>query len=122
MKTRTREKLLYFFIPIAVVVLTGLYMGFFYIDMFRLGTHFAIKDIRIENGLIIGSAKNVGSYDVKSVTILTTLREDDGSLREIIIPLNPKDLEVGEEVGFEKEISDYQKIDKNYIRAIIKTK
>lgn len=122
MKKRTKEKLLYFIIPIAVVIITGLYMCLFYVDMFRLGTHFAIKDIKIENGSIIGSAKNVGSFDVKSVIILATLRENDGSLREVTIPLNPKDLEVGEEVEFKKEIPDYQRIDTGYIRAIIKTK
>lgn len=34
--SKFKERLIYFFIPIAVMVITGLYIGLFYIDLFRL--------------------------------------------------------------------------------------
>lgn len=59
---------------------------------------------------------------MKSVNIVATLKEKDGSFRTIIIPLDPQDLEIGEETTFRKEIDNYSKIDNSFIRAIIQTR
>ncbi len=122
MRKNIKEKIIYFVIPLTVVVITGIYMGLFYVDMFRLGTHFAITKLEIEEGYITGSAKNVGSYNVNSVNIVATLKEKDGDYRTDIIPLDPRELEVGEEVSFRKEINNYSEINNSFIRAIIQTK
>jgi len=90
--------------------------------MFRLGTHFDISEIKIEDGYIVGKAKNVGSFNVETVRIVAYLKEKDGSYREIIIPLDPLDLEVGDEVEFSKKLEDPENIDSNYIRVIIGTR
>ena len=122
MRKNIKERIIYFIIPITVVVITGIYIGIFYVDMFKLGTHFAISKLEVDEGYITGSAKNVGSYNVKSVNIIATLKEKDGGYRTIIIPLDPQNLEIGEETTFRKEIDNYSKIDNSFIRAIIQTR
>jgi len=117
-----KEKILYFIIPISVIIITGLFIAFFWTDMFRLGTHFDISEIRIEDGYIVGRARNVGSFNVETVRIVAYVKGKDGSYREIIIPLDPLDLEVGEEVEFSKRLEDPENIGSNYIRAIIGTR
>ncbi len=119
---KMKEKILYFIIPISVIIITGLFIAFFWTDMFRLGTHFGISEIKIEDGCIVGRAKNVGSFNVEMVRIVACVKGKDGSYREIIIPLDPLDLEVGEEVEFSKRLEDPENIDNNYIRAIIGTR
>jgi len=119
---KMKEKILYFIIPISVIIITGLFIAFFWTDMFRLGTHFDISEIKIEDGYIVGRAKNVGSFNVETVKIVAYLKGKDGSCREIIIPLDPLDLEVGEEVEFSKRLEDPENIDSNYLRAIIGTR
>ena len=40
MKTsKFKERLIYFFVPIAIMVITGLYIGLFYIDLFKLDSY-----------------------------------------------------------------------------------
>jgi len=117
-----KEKIIFFLIPLTVVIITGIYIGFFYVDMFKLGTHFAISKLEIKDGYVTGSAKNVGSYNVRSVNIVATLKEKDGGYRIMVIPLNPYNLEIGEETTFSEEIEDYSKIDNSFIRAIIQTR
>lgn len=79
--------------------------------MFNIPTHFTLTELEIEKGYITGSAKNFGSYNVGSVNIVVTLKEKDGGYRTINIPLDPQDLEVGEETTFRKEIDNYSKKD-----------
>ena len=43
--------------------------------MFRLGTHFDISEIKIEDGYIVGKAKNVGSFNVETVRIVAYLKK-----------------------------------------------
>ena len=90
--------------------------------MFRLGTHFDISEIKIGDGYIVGRAKNVDSFNVKTVRVVAYLKEKDGSYREIIIPLEPLELEVGEEIKFSKRLEDPENIDSNYIRVITGTR
>ena len=120
--SKCKEKIIYLVIPISVIIITGLFIAFFWTDMFRLGTHFDISEIKIEDGCIVGRAKNVGSFNVEMVRIVAYVKGKDGSYREIVIPLDPLDLEVGEEVKFSKRLEDPENIDSNYIRAIIGTR
>jgi hypothetical protein len=122
MRKNIKERIMYFIIPLTVVIITGIYMGFFYIDMFKLGTHFAVPELEIRQGYITGTVKNVGSYNVSSANIVATLKEKGGGYRTVIIPLDPQELEIGEETTFKKEIEDYSGIDNTFIRAVIQTR
>jgi len=123
MKTsKFKEKLIYFVIPLAVVVLTGLYVLFFYVDFFKLGTHFGIKELEFKDSCITGRAENVCRYNVEEVYIRAFLKRKDDSLEEVIIPLDPEDLEVGEELEFSYKIDNPQDYDVGFIRAIINTR
>ena len=116
------NKILYFLIPILVIILTGICIAVFWTDMFRLGTHFDISEIKIEDGFIIGKAKNVGSYNVDMARIIATIKKKDNSYEQVIIPLNPLDLEVGEKTEFSVKLEDPENTGSSYIRAIIQTK
>ncbi len=87
-----------------------------------MGTHFDISEIKIEDGYIVGRAKNVGSFNIEAVKIVAYLKEKDESYREIIIPLDSLDLEVEDEVEFSKRLEDFENIDSSYIRVIIGTR
>jgi BioD-like phosphotransacetylase family protein len=117
-----REKIIYFIIPLTVVVLTGLYVIFFYIDLFKLGTHFGIKELEFKDNCITGRAENVGRYNVDEVYIRAFLKRKDDGLEEVIIPLNPEDLEVGEESEFSYKIDDPQDYYTDFFRATINTR
>lgn len=119
---KLREKIIYFVIPLAVLVLTGLYFVFFYVDFFKLGTHFGLKDLEFEDSYITGMAENVGRYNVEEVYIRAFLKRKDNGLEEIIIPLDPEDLEVGEELEFSYKIKNSQDYYTDFIRATINTK
>ena len=123
MKTlNLKEKLIYFVVPLAVVVLTCLYIGLFYVDFFKLGTHFGIKELEFEGSYITGKAENIGRHNVEEVYIRAFLKTRDGGLEEVIIPLNSEDLEVGEELEFSYKIEDSQDYDTGFIQATINTK
>jgi len=122
MKTsKFKEKIIYFVIPLAVVILTGLYVVFFYVDLFKLGTHFGIKELKFEESYITGKAENVGRYNVGEVYIRAFLKRKDDGLEEVIIPLGPEDLEVGEELEFSYKIENPQDYNVGFIRATINT-
>jgi len=59
--TKLKEKLLYFFIPIAVMVLTGLFIGLFYLDLFKLDSY-------VGTGNIITEERSVGDFNKISVS------------------------------------------------------
>lgn len=123
MKTsKFREKIIYLIIPLAVVVLTGLFIGLFYVDFFKLGNHFDVKELEFEDSYITGKAENVGRYNVKEVYIRAFLKRKDDSLEEVIIPLNPEDLEVGEELEFSHKIENPQDYYVDFIQATINTR
>jgi hypothetical protein len=120
--SKLRGKIIYFIIPLTVVVLTGLYFVFFYVDFFKLGTHFGIQELEFKDSYITGKAENVGRHNVDEVYIRTFLKRKDNSLEEIIIPLDPEDLEVGEELEFSYKIDDPDCYEAGFIRATINTK
>lgn len=117
-----REKIIYFITPLTVVVLTGLYVIFFYIDLFKLGTHFGIKELEFKDNCITGRAENVGRYNVEEVYIRAFLKIKDNSLEEVIILLNPEDLEAGEESEFSYKIDNPECYEAGFIRATINTR
>jgi hypothetical protein len=119
---KLKEKIIYFIIPLAVVVLTGLYFVFFHVDLFKLGTHFGIKELEFKDSYITGKAENVGRYNVEEVYIRAFLKRKDEGLEEVIIPLDPEDLEVGEELEFSYKIDDPECYEAGFIRATINTK
>jgi len=73
MKTsKFKERLIYFFIPIAVMLLTGLYVGLFYIDLFKL-------DSFAGSGNIITEERSVGNFNKVSVSDGINLFIEQGS-------------------------------------------
>ena len=73
MKTsRFKERLIYFFIPIAVMVITGLYIGLFYIDLFKL-------DSLAGSGNIITEERTIGNFNKVSVSDGINLFIEQGS-------------------------------------------
>ena len=119
---KLKEKIIYFVIPLAVVVLTSLYIIFFYVDFFKLGTHFGIKELKFKDSYITGRAENVGRYNVEEVYIRAFLKRKDNGLEEVIISLDPEDLEVGEELEFSYKVDDPECYEAGFIRATINTR
>ena len=119
---KLKEKIIYFVIPLAVVVLTGLYLIIFYVDFFKLGTHFDLRELEFEDSYITGKAENVGRNNVNEVYIRVFLKIKDNGLEEIVIPLDPEDLEAGEESEFSYKIDNPECYETGFIRATINTR
>jgi len=119
---KLKEKIIYFVIPLAVVVLTGLYLIIFYVDFLKLGTHFDLRELEFEDSYITGKAENVGRNNVNEVYIRAFLKIKDNGLEEIVIPLDPEDLEAGEESEFSYKIDNPECYEAGFIRATINTR
>jgi hypothetical protein len=79
MKTsKFKERLVYFFIPIAVMVITGLYIGLFYIDLFRL-------DSLTGSGSTMTVERTVGNFNKVSVSDGINLFIEQGSSKTLTI-------------------------------------
>lgn len=79
MKTsKFKEKLIYFFIPIAVMVITGLYIGLFYIDLFKLNS-------LVGSGNIITEERAVGNFNKVSVSDGINLFIEQGNSKVLAI-------------------------------------
>ena len=58
---RLKERLIYIFIPIAVMMITGLFIGLFYIDLFKLDNY-------VGSGNVTTEERGVGNFNKISVS------------------------------------------------------
>lgn len=59
--SKIKERLIYIFIPIAVMMITGLFIGLFYIDLFKVESY-------VGSGNVITEERSVGNFNKISVT------------------------------------------------------
>ena len=59
--SRLKERLIYIFIPIAVMMITGLFIGLFYIDLFKLDNY-------VGSGNVTTEERGVGNFNKISVS------------------------------------------------------
>lgn len=76
--SKLKERLIYFFIPISVMVITGLFISLFYIDLFKLDSY-------VGSGNVITEERSVGNFNKISVSdgINLFIEQDDGEVLTI---------------------------------------